>query len=364
MVKKSRRFERDFDDGSQDMFMSDEEFEALLERSERRAPRVEEKDTEIEALEPGARVTGLVIANRGGEILLEIGSKAHGVIPEEEFGDDPLPEVGTELSATFVRYDRAQDLAVLSVHEVRREVFWDELRVGMLLEGTVTGVNKGGLTLEIKKTRAFMPISQIERGRVEDPSVYIGKRLRCEVVSFDRGTENLVVSRRAILEREAEAARAQAIENLIEGEVMEGTVTKLTHFGAFVDVGGVEGLLHKNKILEHQKELGKEEPLEVGQKIEVEIVRVDPERGRVTLDFRRRTLPTASRAPDGYAPGDEVTGWVRAITAEGAVLSFGDGVDGLIPAEFLTESIQEGSIVNAVIVRLDSETGKVELKPI
>jgi small subunit ribosomal protein S1 len=364
MAKKSRDFKKDPGDQFGDMYMSDAELEALMESAGMPSPRSPERrpETELGSLEPGARVRGTVIETRGGEVLVELDSKTHGVIPGDEFGDEPFPELGTVVDATFVRLDPAQGLALLSVQDVRLEIMWEELRVGMLLEGTVTGTNKGGLTLDIKKVRAFMPISQIERERVEDPASYVGRKLRCEVTSFDRATENLVVSRRAILDREAEAARAKALAQLTEGDVVMGTVVRLTDFGAFVDVGGFEGLLHKSKITEHHKEIGQEDPLHAGQRLEVEILRVDVSRGRVALGFVRRAVSSGASL-EGFSPGDTLTGWVRNVTQAGATLSFEDGVEGMIPRRSMTDKVQEGAVLKVVITSIDAPARRIELRP-
>ncbi len=365
MAKKSRAFKDDRDDDFGDMTISDEELERLMEAAGAPSPRAPERrpETEFASLEPGTRVRGTVIDIRGGEVLLELDSKTHGVIPEEEYAEDPLPAIGSVVQAQYMRYDRRQDVAVLSVREVRQEILWDELRVGMVLEGLVTDVNKGGLSLDIKRIRAFMPISQIERERVHDPAVYVGRRLQCEVISFERATQNLVVSRRAILEREAAEARAAALDRLTEGDVIRGTVVRVVDFGAFIDLGGFEGLLHQSKIREHHREIGKDDPLVEGQELEVEILRIDPDRGRVALDFRRRPISRADRSVEGYAAGDTVTGWVKHLTEDGAVLALEDGAEGLIPQDQMSESISEGSIVRATVTTVDKERGRLELKP-
>lgn len=365
MARKSRTFKRDPEDGFPDMHMSDAELEALMAagglpigRSPQRSP-----ERELASLEPGTRVRGTVLDIRKGEILVELDSKTHGLIAQEEFGDDPLPAVGSVLDASFVRHDRKQGLAVLSVREARREVFWDELKQGMILEGLVTGVNKGGLTLDIKKIRAFMPISQIERERVEDPSPYVGQRLRCEVISVDRAAQDLVVSRRAILDREAAERRATALERLNEGDVLTGTVVRIADVGAFIDLGGIEGLLHRSKIAQHKAELDAIGGLGVGQKIEVEVSRIDAARSRVALDVRYRPAPGSNRSVGGYAVGEEVTGWVKRVTDDGAVLAFDEGMEGVILRCDMTEAVKEGAVLKAKIADVDAAARRIELRP-
>ncbi|MBN1443653.1 MAG: 30S ribosomal protein S1 [Planctomycetes bacterium] len=364
MAGSSRDFPDPFEDDQEAIDMSDEELEALLLGSG--SPAAEPESASVESLEAGARISGMVIDFRGGEILVEIDSKTHGVVDESEFEDEDLPAIGSTLQASFVRFDAARALAVLSVRGARKEIFWDELRPGLLVEGTVTEVNKGGLTLDIRGARAFLPISQIERERVEDPSAYVGARLRCEVTSFDRADQNLVVSRRAILEREAAELRGKALARLGEGEVLKGTVVRLIDAGAIVDLGGAEGLLHSSKIRERHQELGREKSLEVGQQIEVTIVRIDRERGRVSLDFHRLAGETWSRSVEGYSAGDEATGWITNVTPDGAAVSLEEGVEGWIPRRYLldlTEPPRRGSLIRVTIASIDLDEHRIELRP-
>ncbi len=362
MARGSRRVGRNFDEeGLPDFSLSDEELERLMELGPQvQGPGRRPSGDQADRLAPGSRVRGTVIDNRGEEILVELDAKTHGIIPVEEFQPDPLPPVGSPIEATFVRYDAKQRLAILSVTDVRREVFWESVQVGTVLEGLVTGTNKGGLTLKIKNIEAFMPLSHIDVARVEDPETYVGKRVRCEVISVEPGAEKLVVSRRAVLEREARERRQRALEELIEGQVLLGTVVKLTDFGAFIDIGGVEGLLHKQKII---RDIGKDKPLEIGQKIEVEIARIDLERGRVALNVAD---PAATRlrreSESGPQSGDVLTGWVRAVGPDGVTVAFEEGGEGILPAGEAPGDLAEGSVVRVVVLRRDPATGRATLK--
>ncbi len=371
MSAKKRKFTENLDDGLADINMSDEELDALIDgagatRASTGGSVAFRPETNLQSLASGERVSGVVVEVRAGEVLVELDSKNHGVIEEASFDDDPVPAPGNPIQATFVRYDKKRKLAVLSVEDVRREIFWDELHPGLQLEGLVSDVNKGGLTLAIKDIRAFMPVSQIERHYVEDASVYVGQKLRCEVVSFDRDSKNLVVSRRAVLEREAEKLREKAMADLVEGSVVEGTVVRLTKFGAFIDVGGVEGLLHQSRILEYGKELGKDRPLEEGQKLEVQVERIDMDRGRIALDFRARTGPPAVEV-GAYSEGHEVVCWIKEITERGALVT----IDETVPAHILgcdlrdhEEVLKKGNVIKAVVTHVDKEKGRIEVKPL
>ncbi|MBI4607242.1 MAG: 30S ribosomal protein S1 [Planctomycetes bacterium] len=355
-----------FSDSSDDLLkeaagMSDADIERLMAGLEPRG-----KASRVESLEPGSRVEGTVVDLRGGEVLVELDGKTLGVIDETELAGTDLPEIGERIRAQFERFDRSKDLAVLSVGGVRRDIAWEELRRGSLVEGVVTAVNKGGLTLEIKGFRAFLPASQVERGRVADLAPYVGQRLRCEVTSLDRSTRDVVVSRRLVLDREAEAERVSALARLSEGEVLTGTVARLTDHGAFVSLGGVDGLLPAAKIHAHLRARTLAEPLSEGQRVVVQVVRVDREQGRVSLDLKQLAQDVWKRAVEGYAPGEEVTGWISRRGATEAVLSIDEGVEGVIPEEhmhLLAPEARAGTITKATIVSIDAERRRIVLRP-
>ncbi len=362
MGSKSRQFEEQPDDFGFNLDISDADLEAMMSGG---ATSEEAQSLDLEQLEPGDRIHGVVVDLRGGELLVEIDSKTHGSIEETEFPEgEELPAIGSEIVANFVRYDNNRDLVILSVHEARKEVFWEELRPGVILEGTVTATNRGGLTLDIKGARAFLPISQIELSRVEDLEPYVGKKLRVEVTQFDRADKNLVVSRREILQRQAEEMRGMALARLHEGEVLMGTITRINDYGAFIDLGGVEGLLHASKI---RKELGQKDELEVGARLEVEVQHIDAERERIGLDFKSITTSDWHTTIEGYAAGDEVTGWVSRLDQDGAWVSIEEGVEGIITRTFLldlADQPQRGSIVRAKIQKIDQDRERIELRPI
>jgi ribosomal protein S1 len=368
-MAKSRQFRDDFDDLLRDSDLSDAQLEALLAGPAGPAGPAggAAGPAPIESLEAGARVEGVVIDVRGGEVLVELDQKTLGVVEAQEFGADELPEIGSKLRASFERFDRRRDLAVLSVRATRREVVWDQLRPGVVLEGVVKEANKGGLILDIKGERAFLPISQIERERVEDAGAYLGKNLLCEVTSFDRASGNLVVSRRTLLERQAEELKGLALARLGEGEALTGTVVRLNEHGAFIDLGGVEGLLHASKLKERRRELARGGALEAGDQLEVVVTRVDRERGRVSLDLKAVAGASWSQSVEGYAIGDEATGWVTRVTEEGAQVSLEEGVEGVIPRRLLLErraAVKRGDILRCRITALDRESRRIELAPL
>lgn len=314
------------------------------------------------SLEPGSCVEGTVIELRGEEVLVELDDKTYGVVELAEFEDErPFP--GQRLRATFDRYDPSRDLALLSVRGVRREVAWESLRPGAIIEGLVSGYNKGGLTLQVKGVAAFMPISQVELGGVEDLSAYVGRKLKCQVVSLDHVRKTAIVSRKAIQESEAALARERAFQSLSEGQVLRGTVVQVGDRGTLVDLGGVVGFLPKTAT---GRGTGAQPVLDKGQEIEVQIVRLDRERKRASLQLRCATGDSWRRAAQHYSPGDRVTGWVSNLTEEGVILSIEEGVTGLIPRSSLGE-LEElprpGNLLRATVVSIETERQRLILAP-
>ena len=274
---------------------------------------------------------------------------------------------GTRIKASVVRYDGARDLLILSVGKARKEVFWDDLRPGTLLEARVTGTNKGGLDLDIKGVRAFMPISQIDTRRIEDATPFVGKKFQVEVTRVDREDRNLVVSRRALLEQEEYEQKGNALARLSEGEILKGTVVKTNNHGAFVNLGGVEGLIHQSKLDAWRRETGRREDLQVGAEVEVEIQRVDTERERISLDIKRGTITDWSASAANYEVGEEFTGWVSATSEKGLHVSIEDDVEGVIPRERVLEMKDppaKGDIIRTCITSIDPEKKVIELKPL
>ena len=344
------KFDDEYEESLRDaLTMSDAELERLLGGAE------PEKSPEFEQLEPGTILEGVIVEVQSQEILLELDQKTLGVVDIEEYTDEEPPRPGTSLKAEFVRYDSGRGVCVLTTKAVRTEIAWEELRVGMVLEGIVDETNRGGLTLSIKGMRAFMPISQIELGRVEDLEPYVGRKLRCEVTQVDRADRNLVVSRRRVLERESEGERRKSLDKLQEGEVVRGKVTRMTEHGAFIDVGGFDGLLHVSKIVQRR------ETLEAGDLVEVEIVRLDRERGRVALDFRSVDEMSWDSLVDGYEVGDAVTGWIARVENTGAaILALGEGLEAVVP-KGLARDVEVGSLARGTIASIDKEGKRVEV---
>ncbi len=361
MAPKDNPFHENFEMFPDAISMSDADLERLMSG----AMGAPEKEISHEHLEPGTRLQGTVVEVQSKDILIELDGKTFGVIELVEFGDEEPPRPGSTIDVEFVQYDRTRELCVLTTKAVRTEVAWDGLQVGQLLEGSVLESNKGGLTLDFKGLRGFMPISQIDLERVEDLEKYVGKKMRCQVVQLDRSDKNLIVSRRAVLERGREEQRQKTLENLEPGDVIKGRVTRLTEHGAFIDLGGIDGLLHAKKITQQLKAKAGEEPLKVGDVIEVEVSHVDKERARVGLDFRAVDENAWETVIKGYQVGDAVAGWISGFQEERAVLSLEKGLKALIPKSDLSGGeLSVGSIVRGTITAIDHENQELKIRPL
>ncbi len=328
-----------------------------------------------EAAEKGARGTGQgvrkgrVVAIQGDDIFVDLGGRSEGVLPAAQFAEEPLPEVGQIVEVTIEGYDQADGLLVLSRQGAVMAAAWETIEEGQVVEGRVTGENKGGLELDIQGIRAFMPISQIEMFRVEGLKDYLNQRLRCQVTEVDRAEKNVIVSRRALLEVEAEEKREEMFNSLIEGQTVMGVVRSIMPYGAFVDIGGADGLLHVRDMsharVEDPKEIVKE-----GQKIEVMILKIDREARKIGLGLKQ-VMPDPWTGAETKWPVDEVVaGRVTRLADFGAFLELTPGVEGLIPISEMSfakrikhpsEVCNVGDVVKVRVMNVDTEKKRISL---
>src|SRR5262249_26337214 len=212
-----------------------------------------------------------VIAVQGTDVFLDIpGGRSQGVLSVQQFPEGP-PAVGTEVNVTIEGYDRENGLILLSRKGAAVHADWSSVAEGMIVEARVTETNKGGLAVDVNGIRGFMPISQIDLYRVEKPEEYVNQRLKCLVVEVNPDERNLVVSRRALLEKEREEARAKLWAELAEGQVREGVVRNIRDFGAFIDLGGVDGLLPIGE-MSWQRVRDPSTLVQIGQRLKVAVL--------------------------------------------------------------------------------------------
>jgi ribosomal protein S1 len=299
--------------------MGDFSSRELLAETPRRGPG---------APEPG-RKKGRVLRVHGADVFVDVpGGRSQGVLPLDQFPDGP-PAPGTEVEINIEGYDQANGLLLLTRQGAAIQADWSTVAPHMIVEARVTAVNKGGLEVDVNGIRGFMPISQIDLYRVENAEEYLNQRLRCQVVEVNPEERNLVVSRRALLEREREENREKLWAELAEGQVRSGVVRSVRDFGAFVDLGGVDGLLHVSEMAWTRVK----DPAEVvqpGQTIKVVVLKIDRETRKVGLGLKQLTPSPWDNIIDRYAPGTVVTGKVTRLMDFGAFVELEPAVEGLI----------------------------------
>ncbi len=351
----------------------EEDFATLLAASEGKGPRERR-------LVAGDVVRGRVIAVGATSAFVAVGGKAEATIDLGEFRDPASGSValheGDEIEATVVDDGTRSGSIVLKRVAGRGGHVPGELEQafahGIAVEGVVTGENKGGYDVQIGSVRAFCPGSQIDRRRTEG-TAYIGQRLRFRITKLEAGGRNVVVSRRQLLEEEAARQAATTWGELRLGAVVSGTVTSLRDFGAFVDLGGIDGLIHLSE-LGHARASHPSEVLQVGQRVEAQVVKLDPDphggRGRVGLSLRALAPDPWATAAERFPPGAAVSGTVRRLEAFGAFVELAPGVDGLVHVSRLAldrrvahprQIVAIGDVVQVTVVEVDTAKRRIGL---
>ncbi len=330
----------------------------------------------LAAAEPAApapdergRIAGRIVSIKDADVFVDIGSKSEGVVPLDDFEPDEPPEVGQVLHLVPHGFDQESGLMRLSVSEARTQASLESLRIGDIVKGRVTGSNIGGLELRVHGLRGFMPMSQIDLYRQDDVAQFIGHWLECEVTEVDRRGKNLVLSRRKLLERQREEERQQLRFQLQEGQTRKGIVRRLADFGAFVDLGGIDGLLHVSDMsyarVNHPKEVVKE-----GDEIEVKILKVDLVKDRISLGLKQLAPDPWGTVESNFRVGETVDGRVTKLMNFGAFVELTPGVEGLIPISEMSwtqrihhpkEVLKEGDNVRAAVLSVDAPKHKISL---
>ncbi len=326
-----------------------------------------EEITKQPMLEADSRHTGRVVMIHREDVFVELGGREQGILPLKQF-DEP-PEVDSEVRVRVVRYHREDGIYELVRAGVAASVAdWADLEEGMLVEARVTGHNTGGLECDVNHIRGFIPASQIALYHVADLSEFVDQKLTCLVTEANPRRRNLVLSRRAVLEREREEARRTLLESLEPGQVREGVVRKLMDFGAFVDLGGIDGLLHISQLawgrVKHPSEVVHE-----GQQIQVKIESVDKQAGKISLAYRDLLESPWSGAEMKYPVTSTVHGKVTKLMEYGAFVELEPGVEGLVHVSQLSHKrvwrvsdvVKEGDEIDAVVLSIDEEAQRISL---
>ena len=348
----------------------EQEFEDALEGVELESLIAEgDAVTKQTMLEPDTRMKGRIVMIRSEDAFVELGGREQGIVPIRQF-EEEVPEIGTEVDVRVVRFNREDGLYDLTLpHSAASVADWSDIDEGMVLEAMITGHNTGGLECEVNHIRGFIPISQISLYRVENIEEFVGEKFRCVVTEANERRGNLVLSRRAFLEREREEARKELLASLEPGQVFEGTIRKLMDFGAFVELGsGVDGLLHISELaygrIKHPSEVVSE-----GQGIKVKIKNYDPATGRIGLAYRDMLPDPWEEVEDRYPPNTEAKGRVTKLMEFGAFVELEPGVEGLVHISELSHKkiwrvsdvVKEDEEVDVLVQSIDKSSRRISL---
>ncbi len=311
---------------------------------------------------------GKVFRIHGADVFIDMpGGRTQGVLPMLQFPDGP-PEIGTEVEVHIEGFDHANGVLLLSRKGAAVQADWASVAVGMIVEARVTEVNKGGLAVDVNGIRGFMPISQIDLYRVEDAAQFVNQRLLCQVTEVDPSERNLVVSRRALLEKEREENREKLWHELQEGQVREGIVRSVREFGAFVDLGGVDGLIHISD-LSWVRVQDVATVVQPGQKVKVVVLKLDREHRKVGLGLKQLTASPWDDITEKYHTGQVTTGKVTRLMDFGAFVELEPAVEGLIHISELSpqrvrrviDVVQPGQEVQVMVLTVDPAQRRIAL---
>ncbi|MCB9839087.1 MAG: S1 RNA-binding domain-containing protein [Phycisphaeraceae bacterium] len=264
------------------------------------------------------------------DIFIEFGPKELGVASRASFPEDKLPQQGDIIDVVVERFNANEQLYICSMPGAVTKAEWEMLEPGQVVEALVKGTNKGGLDCEVAGHRAFLPASQVELNRVEDFSPYVGQKLKCQVAKLERaGHGNIVLSRRELLNAERKEKTEVLRNTLSEGQTIDGTVSRIMDYGAFVDIGGVDGLVHVSDI-SHDRIRDPKSVVSEGQAVRVKILKLDWAKNRISLGIKQCMDDPYKAATGTIAAGETVTGKVTKIMEFGAFVEIAPGVEGLV----------------------------------
>jgi small subunit ribosomal protein S1 len=320
-------------------------------------------------LQPDTKVTGTVAKIHREDIFIELGGRNQGLLPLKQFEKSEPPEVGSQLEVTVARFNPEQGLYEVSLPTAAVTVGnWDDVELGQIIDVSITGHNKGGLECQVSGIRGFIPMGQISIYRVENAEEYVGQKLTCVITEANRAKKNLVLSHRALMERERKEQRAQLLEELAPGQIREGTVRSLQDFGAFVDLGGIDGLIHVSQLswerVNHPRDV-----LQEGQAVKVRIEKVDKENGKIGLAYRDLADNPWDSVPSKYGVGSTVKGTVSKLMQFGAFVRLEAGVEGLIHISEMGHGrvnkagdvVSEGQEVEVKVLSVDTDAQRIGL---
>ncbi|MGB1676086.1 MAG: 30S ribosomal protein S1 [Miltoncostaeaceae bacterium] len=334
-------------------------------------------DITIPIFGEGDVVTGRVVRIDKDEVLVDIGYKSEGVIPLNELSirksvnvDDEV-QLGEMIDALVMQKEDQDGRLILSKKRARFEKAWKRIEAastaGETVEGTVIEVVKGGLILDLG-VRGFLPASLVDIRRVQDLDEFTGQKLECKVIELNRSRNNVVLSRRAVLEHERREVRQRILDELEPGKVVEGTISNIVDFGAFVDLDGIDGLIHISELswshVNHPSEV-----LNVGEKVNVKVLDIDRDRQRISLGLKQTQADPWQSVIETYQINDIVPGKVTKVVTFGAFVEIHAGVEGLVHISELAdhhvenprEVVNQGDELEVRIIEIDADRRRLSL---
>jgi small subunit ribosomal protein S1 len=335
-----------------------------------------EESLAAHSLKPGTIVTGIIMEIRDDSVVVNAGLKSEGFVPISQFKNlqgELEVEVGDEVQVALDTVEDGFGETRLSRDKAKRSLVWDKLE-GVFegeetIEGKISGKVKGGFTVDIEDIRAFLPGSLVDVRPVRDPAYLEGKDLEFKIIKLDRKRNNIVVSRRAVVESEFSAEREALLERLEEGVIVKGVVKNLTDYGAFIDLGGIDGLLHITdmawKRVRHPSEV-----VNVADELDVRVLRFDRERNRVSLGLKQLGDDPWSDLSRRYPVGARLFGTVSNITDYGCFVEIEDGVEGLVHVSEMdwtnrnvnpAKVVHTGDEVEVLVLDIDEDRRRISL---
>jgi len=332
---------------------------------------------EVSTVKKGDIVTGTVVKVEDNQVYVDIGYKYDGVITARELSSVPLDNIsdvvqlGQEITCKVIGINDAKETLTLSKKQVEGEKAWDKMQAYLdnneTIEAKVVDVVKGGLVVDVG-VRGFIPASMVERHFVEDFSDYKGRTLKLKVKEIDRPNNKLILSQKDVLEEQYQAQKQQVMDRLSVGDVIEGTVQRLTQFGAFVDVGGVDGLVHISE-LSYQHVEKPSDVVKEGDKVKVKILKLDPANERISLSIKAAQPGPWEQAGGQFQIGDIIQGTVRRLVDFGAFVEVAPGVEGLVHVSQIAhrrigtphEVLKEGQQVNVKVLDINVGEKRISL---
>ncbi len=334
-------------------------------------------DNSMKAFTDGEIVKGTVVDVSRDEVMIDIGFKSEGYIPAAEFesGEDsiPLVQVGDQIDVYIVRREDSEGQINLSKKIADQTLIWDEIgsafESGTPVEGHITERIKGGLRVSVGSLPGFLPASQVEMRPIQNLDQYIGETFQMKVISMNRRRNNIVLSRRAWLETEMAEKKEEVLKTLEVGQLVKGVVKNITTFGAFVDLGGVDGLLHKTdmawKRIHHPSEI-----VELGDEIEVQVIAIDIETEKISLGLKQKTSDPWGNVEEKYPIGSRVSGAVVNIVNYGVFVQLEEAVEGLIHVSEMawtrrnvapSRIVSKGEEIEAIVLEISKEDKRISL---